>query len=158
MTSNYFSYDKKQVLQALRYHFITRKEIRIMMILVNLFAIVSVIFYFSHKIQPLTFLVSSILWFVVMIAFWFLLPNIIFRKAETFKDHFRVLLQDQHLFLENERGSKSWPWSVFKTLLESPYFFHLYFDSRSFFLIPKDAFNGDDLHEARKIFKAKIPD
>jgi hypothetical protein len=34
-----FTYDKKQVLQALRYHFLSRKEIRLMIILVNVFAL-----------------------------------------------------------------------------------------------------------------------
>lgn len=156
MTSKEFSYNKGKVLQALRYHFITRKEIRVMMILVNVFAIVSASLYFMHKISPIAFLVSSVLWFSLMIAFWFVLPNMIYKKAATFKDHFKVSLQDQHLFLENERGSKSWPWNVFSSMIESPHFFHLYFDSRSFFLIPKEAFEGDDLYEARKIFKSKI--
>lgn len=156
MISKDFTYNKSKVLQALRYHFITKKEIRIMMILVNLFAILSVSFYFWHKIQPLTFLVSSILWFTVMIAFWFILPNIIFKNSATFQDHFKVLLANEHLVLENERGSKSWPWTSFSSIIESPYFFHLYFDSRSFFLIPKDAFEGDELYKARTIFNSKI--
>ena len=127
-----------------------------MMIVVNVFAIVSAAFYFMHKISPLAFLVSSVLWFTLMIAFWFVLPGMIYRKAETFKDHFMVTLQDQHLFLENERGSKSWPWTAFSSMIESPHFFHLYFDSRSFFLIPKEAFEGESLHEARVIIKSKI--
>ena len=156
MTSAYFGYNKKQVLQALRYHFISRREIRVMMIVVNIFAIVSAAFYFSHKISPLAFLVSSVLWFSLMITFWFVLPNVIYKKASTFKDHFKVSLEDQHLFLENEKGSKSWPWTAFSTLVESPHFFHLYFDSRSFFLIPKGAFEGDTLVEARSVFKSKI--
>ena len=41
MVSEYFTYNKGKVIQALRYHFITRKEIKGMMILVNVFAIVS---------------------------------------------------------------------------------------------------------------------
>jgi hypothetical protein len=91
-----------------------------------------------------------------MISFWFILPKLIYRKAATFKDRFKVTFEDQHMFLENDRGSKSWPWTAFSTFMESPYFFHLYFDSRSFFLIPKEAFEGDDVFEARKILKEKI--
>jgi hypothetical protein len=40
--------------------------------------------------------------------------------------------------------------------MESPHFFHLYFDARSFFIVPKDAFKDEDLHEARKILSTKI--
>ena len=156
MTSSFFTYSKPKVIQALRYHFITRREIKIMIILVNVFAILSAALFFFKKISPLAFLVSSVLWFTLMIAFWFILPYSIYKKAATFKDGFTVTLQDQHLYLENDRGSKSWPWTAFSSVIESPHFFHLYFDSRSFFLIPKSAFEGDDLHTARNFLAGKI--
>lgn len=156
MTSSFFTYNKRKVIQALRYHFITRREIKIMIILVNVFAIVSAALFFFKKISPLAFLVSSVLWFTLMIAFWFILPYSIYKKAATFKDGFTVSLEDQHLFLENNRGGKSWPWTAFSSFIESPHFFHLYFDTRSFFLIPKEAFEGDDVHDARKFFSKKI--
>jgi hypothetical protein len=156
MTSNLFSYDKGKVLQALRYHFITRKEIKIMMILVNVFSIVSATLFFFKKITPLAFLVSAVLWFALMILFWFLLPKMIYKKAQTFQDKFKAILSTDEFALENERGRKGWAWQEFSTFMESPHFFHLYFNSRSFFIVPKDAFEGDNLHEARNIFKEKI--
>lgn len=149
-------YEKPKVIQALRYHFITRREIKIMIVLVNVFAILSAALFFFKKISPMAFLVSSFLWFTLMIAFWFILPYSIYRKAATFKDGFTVSLEAHHLFLENDRGSKSWPWTAFSSFVESPHFFHLYFDSRSFFLIPKSAFEGDDVHIARKFIAGKI--
>lgn len=156
MTSSFFTYNKQKVIQALRYHFITRREIKTMIILVNIFAILSAALFFFKKISPLAFLVSSILWFTLMIAFWFILPYSIYKKAATFRDGFKVSLEEQHLFLENDRGSKSWPWTAFSSFIESPHFFHLYFDSRSFFLIPKDAFQGDTVHAARTFLANKI--
>ena len=156
MTSSYFTYNKPKVLQALRYHFISRKEIKLMIILVNIFAIVAAGLYFFKKVSAYAFLGSSFLWFILMISFWFILPNIIYRKAATFKDRFKVSFEDQHMFIENERGSRSWPWTAFSSVIESPHFFHLYFDSRSFFIIPKKAFEGDSLYEARQLLNAKI--
>lgn len=156
MTSSFFGYDKNKVIQALRYHFITRREIKVMMILVNVFAILSAMLFFFKKISPYAFLLSSILWFVLMILFWFILPYMIYKKSETFRDNFKAILSDQECRIENERGGRSWGWSAFSTWLESPHFYHLYFSSRSFFLIPKDAFEGDDVHEARRIFRDKI--
>lgn len=156
MISSYFSYTKPKVIQALRFHFISRREIKIMIILVNVFAILSAVLYYFGKVSPVSFLLSSGLWFILMISFWFVLPAIIYRKASTFKDRFKVVLEDQHFFLENERGSRSWPWTAFSKMIESPYFFHLYFDSRSFFLIPKEAFEGESVVEARSILKEKI--
>jgi hypothetical protein len=156
MTSSYFTYSKPKVLQALRYHFITRKEIKIMVILVNVFAIVAASFYFFKKVSAYVFLGSSFLWFSLMISFWYVLPNIIYRKSATFKDRLKVSFEPQHMFIENERGSRSWPWTAFSSMLESEYFFHLYFDSRSFFIIPKDAFEPEEISEARKFLKDKI--
>jgi YcxB-like protein len=157
MRSNYFTYDKKKVIQALRYHFITRREIKLMIILVNLFAILSAILFYMHKIQSLHFFLFSVMWFVMMIVFWFLLPNLIYRKSATFKDRLRVDLLNEDFRIENEKGGQSWPYTKFSTWMESPHFFHMYFNPRSFFIVPKDAFEGDDVHEARKILVAHIP-
>jgi len=156
MTSEFFTYNKQKVIQALRYHFISRKEIKVMMVLVNVFAILSAGLFFFKKISPFAFLISSMLWFVMMILFWFLLPRIIYKRAGTFKDRFRATLNEEGFSIENERGSRKWEWNKFSTWMESPHFFHLYFNPRSFFIVPKDAFTGDDEHAARKILTTQI--
>lgn len=127
-----------------------------MMVIVNVFAIVSAGLFYWKKISPLAFLVSSVLWFVLMIVFWFLLPRTIYRRSATFRDKFKVTLSDSMFTIENEKGRRSWPWKDFSTWLESPYFFHLYFDNRSFFIVPKDAFEEADLPEVRKTLKTNI--
>jgi hypothetical protein len=157
MTSSFFTYNKQKVLQALRYHFISRKEIKWMIILVNVFAILSAVLSFFKFVSPVAFLLSSGLWFILMISFWWVLPYLIYKRAATFKDTFKVSFEEHHFFLENQRGgSKSWPWSAFSQLIESPHFYHLYFDSRSFFLIPKSAFEEESLPEVRKFLREKI--
>lgn len=79
-----FGYDKKQVLQALRYHFITRPEIKVLLILVNVFTIVTAVLVYLHKIQPLSFLIFSLLWFLLLITVWKVLPSTIYKKSKTF--------------------------------------------------------------------------
>ncbi len=96
------------------------------------------------------------LWFLMMILFWFLLPNIIYKRAQTFKDRFKATLGNNELVIENDRGSRSWEWSEFSTWMESPHFFHLYFNARSFFIIPKEAFAGEEEYAARKILAVNI--
>lgn len=150
-----FSYDKGQVIQALRYHFITRREIRLLMILVNVFAIFAAVLFYFRKILPLAFLLSSALWMGLMGAFWFFLPYSIYRKERTFKDHFKASLEDGHFFITNGAGGRTWSWREFSNYLETPHFFHLYFDSRSFFLLPKGAF-GEDVAKARAILRENI--
>lgn len=156
MTSSFFTYNKAKVIQALRYHFISRREIKIMMILVNVFAVVSAALFYLKEISPLAFLISSVMWFFLMILFWYILPNTIYRQAKTFKDRLKVYLSDTGFTIENDLGNKSWEWNNFSSWMESPHFYHLYFNPRSFFIVPKDAFEGDDVHEARKILEHKI--
>ena len=155
MTIN-FTYDKRQVLQALRYHFITRPELRIMIILVNVFALASAALFYFKKITPLAFLIGTFLWIALMISIWFILPGVVYRRAATFQDHFTMNFEDDKFTLGNERGSRSWAWSALSTFIESPHFFHLYFDSRSFFLIPKSGFRDkDEVFEFRQLIREK---
>lgn len=152
-----FTYNKGQVLQALRYHFISRPEIRIMIIVVNVFALLSAALFYFRTITPLALLVGSTMWFVLMITFWFLLPGMVYRRASTFRDHFTMNFENDSFSVGNERGSRSWPWKALKNFIESPHFFHLYFDSRSFFLVPKTGFaSSDEIYELRQLLKEKV--
>jgi YcxB-like protein len=152
----HFEYEKGQVIQALRYHFISRPEIRIMIILVNVFALGSLILYAMKKITPLAFLVGSLLWVILMISFWFVLPIMVYRRAETFLHKFSMSFEQDGFSLKHERGSRSWQWDALSHFIESPNFFHLYFDSRSFFLVPKSGFRDkDEVYEMRQLLKEK---
>lgn len=153
----HFGYNKKQVIQALRYHFISRREIKILLILINVFALLSAVLFALGKVQPVAFLAFSLMWFILMLAVWTLLPRNIYKKALTFKDQFSMSFGADEVLLQNERGSQKWPWTVFSSFMESPFFFHLYFDSKSFFLVPKDAFTDlKGLQEVRAMLREKI--
>jgi hypothetical protein len=153
----HFEYDKKQVLNALRYHFISRPEIKILLIIVNLFTILSAVLFYMHKIRPLSFLLFSFMWFILLITFWTWLPLNIYKRSQTFKDQFSMDFNENEVVLQTERGSHSWAWNDFSSFLETPYFFHLYFSSRSFFLVPKEAFATlESLQETRNLLKRKL--
>jgi signal transduction histidine kinase len=152
-----FEYSKPKVIQALRYHFLTRPEIRIMLILVNVFALFSAALFYFGKIRPFAFLISTTLWIFLFISFWYMLPGIVYRRASTFKDHFTMQFSDAEFSIGNERGSRGWPWSALTDYRESPHFFHLYFDARSFFLVPKtDYMESDQVLALRELLKTKV--
>ena len=145
------------VIQALRYHFISRPEVKILLIVVNVFAVIAATLFFLKKVSAVAFLLSSLLWMLLMVAFWNILPNTVYKKAETFKQSFRLIFGEAGIKLETERGFTEWEWKNFSTWFESPNFIHLYFDSRSFFLIPKYAFLDEDaIITFRKLLKEKI--
>ena len=153
----YFGYQKAQVMQALRYHFISRREIKLMIILVNVFAAFAIILFLAKKVQPVAFLMSSFLWVVLMISFWFILPMVVYRRAITFKHEFSMDFNDEGFTLRHAKGFKEWPWTALKNYLESPHFFHLYFDTRSFFLVPKSGCKDvEEVQELRALIKSKV--
>lgn len=151
-----FSYDKSKTLQALRYHFISRKEIKVMMILVNVFAVISAILFYTKKIRPEPFLLGSAIWVFMMLAIWYILPYSIYKKAATFQDNFIIQFSTSNIRLENSRGYTNWTWNQFSRFFESPHFFHLYFDEKSFFLVPKENMTEDMRHELRGLLNNNI--
>ncbi|HET6995371.1 MAG TPA: YcxB family protein, partial [Chitinophagaceae bacterium] len=140
----HFGYERAQVLQALRYHFISRPEIKAMLIVVNVFALISITLYALQKITATAFLVGSGLWIVLMISFWFIMPLMVYKRAETFQHSFTMRFEPEVFILSHERGSRTWSWEALSNFIESPHFFHLYFDSRSFFLVPKSGCKDRD--------------
>src|SRR5258705_4660926 len=140
----YFGYNKGQVLQALRYHFINPAIMRIMIIVVNVFAIICLTFYILGKTGPMPFFLASFLWMSFMVSVWFLLPGVVYRKTATYKHNFSMDFTEDSFTLSHENGSKTWPWTVLKKYLESPNFFYLYFATNSFILVPKDGCRDRD--------------
>jgi hypothetical protein len=151
-----FTYDKRKVLQALRYHFIWQPEIRILFIIVIVFDITSAVLYIIGKIHPEPFLLGSFIWLLFILSFWFILPNSIYRKSATFKDSFLVDFGNNTVTLQNQRGHVQWEWNQFVKFFESPNFFHFYFSAKAFFLLPKDNMNDEFRHHLRVLLKEKI--
>ena len=152
-----FGYNKKEVIDGLRGHFIGRAEIRILSIAINVFAIVSFILFAMGKIPYLPFLIFAVLWFSLIVSIRWLLPLSIYKKSATFKDNFVLSLTDQGVLLKTKKGNQLWRWEDFSGFKETIYFFHVYFNSSSFFMIPKDAFKDiTEIQAARKLLKERI--
>ena len=78
-------FHKSQVIQGLRYHFIKQSEIKALMVVVNVYAITTAILLYYKKIRPELFLLGSLLWVVLMLLFWYILPWWFYRKTQLFK-------------------------------------------------------------------------
>jgi len=152
-----FGYDKKQVLDGLRSHFFGMAEIRFLFILINLFAILSAILFYFKKIQALSFLIFSLLWFLLWVSVRRLLPLSIYKKSETFQDHFTLSMEERGVLLETQKGTQIWQWNEFSEYKETIHFFILYFNRRSFFMVPKDAFKDiAEIQIARQLLRTRI--
>jgi hypothetical protein len=92
----------------------------------------------------------------MMLAVWYILPYSIYTKSSTFKETFTFFLNDENIVLQNHKGEVTWKWNQFSSFFESPNFFHLYFTSKTFFLIPKDEIGDEVRHELRGLFNKHI--
>ncbi|MFX7853814.1 hypothetical protein ABTK08_19890, partial [Acinetobacter baumannii] len=81
-----------------------------------------------HKIQPQPFLIGSLVWLLLLVGIWFVLPYSIYKKSATFKDTFIAHINNNSLRIDNEKGYVVWEWYKFIKYFESPFFFHLYFN------------------------------
>jgi hypothetical protein len=73
-----------------------------------------------------------------------------------FQQQFVAEFTELHLALENEEGQIEWQWNQFEKFIESPHFFHFYFNSKSFIIIPNDEMEDEMRHEIRGILKRNI--
>lgn len=153
----YFGYDKPKVMQALRYYYLSMKEIRFMVILVNVFALISIVLFFMKLVRPEYFLLGVFMWIAVLLSFWFILPLAIYRRTIMFRHEFGMSFNNEGFGLVQGAAPKNWPWKALKYYIESPHFFHLHFDRRTFFLIPKNENHSDDeVHELRKLIRDHV--
>ena len=148
-------YQKSQVIQGLRYHFIKQSEIKGLMLFVNIYAIITAGLLFYKKIRPELFLIGSLLWIVLMVFFWYLLPWLFYRKTSMFKQEWQFNFDSNGASLESESGRASWAWSEVTRFFESPLFFHVYFAPKSFFILPKTHFGFEDQQLIRGYFNKK---
>ncbi len=132
-------------------------DLRTLVIIINIFAILSAVLFALKKIQALPFLLFSVLWFFLWISIRRLLPLSIYKKSATFQDTFILSLEERGILLQTKKGSQLWAWGDFSGFKESVYFFHVYFNPRSFFLIPKDSFKDiTEIQAARALLKERI--
>jgi len=139
-----FTYHKPLVLQALRYHFIARREVKLLIILVNVFAIVAAALFYFKKVRPEPFFLGSLLWGAIMLSFWFILPTLIYNKSATFQEQFIVTFSEAGVNLQSERGEVFWQYQQFSHFFQSPNFYHLYIAEKSFFIIPKQGITTEE--------------
>jgi len=148
-------YQKSQVIQGLRYHFIKQPEIKGLMLFVNVYAIITALLLFYKKIRPELFLIGSLLWLLLMVFFWFLLPWIFCRKTNMFKQEWLFDFNSTGASLESNNGNAKWAWTDVSRFFESPLFFHIYFAPKSFFILPKTHFSYEDQQLIREYVQKK---
>lgn len=141
-----FSYNKEDVLNALRYHFSRRGEIKVFRNTLGILLVAALAGFFLRVVTPnaligIISMVALIVW-----AFWYVLPLSTYNKAATFKDKIQLRYSDEGLLISTRTSQhqRQLSWNNFTHLVETRKFFFLYRDKKSFLLIPTSAFENED--------------
>ena len=144
-----FTYKKEEVINALRFHFMSRGEIRVFRNTLIILLLATVIGYVFRVVNFNAMLGIVVMMVILGWAFWYLLPVSTYNKAATFRDSIRLRYNDEGMAIYTGQGERSMSWRNFSQIVETQSFFFLYRDKRTFFLIPTSAFEND---EARSQF------
>ncbi len=154
-----FSYNKEDVLNALRYHFMRRGEIKVFRNTLCILLLLALTGFFFHLVTPSALIGIIAMVAVITWAFWYLLPVSTYNKAATFKDEIKLGYSEEGLQISTRASDhqRQLYWNNFTRIVETSKFFFLYRDRKSFLLIPTSAFESDDARiNFRKLAKAKI--
>lgn len=136
----FFHYEKSDVLQALRFHFMQRREIRMfrdILMALGLFVLLS----FSLHLIGAPVLVALLLMLILLaVVFWFVLPLAIYAKTKTFQDTIRLAPNSNGLVIRTQYSERQLSWQGILMVIETKDFILLYRDYKSFFLVPARAF------------------
>lgn len=155
-----FQYDKQEVINALRFHFMNRPEMKLFKVILMLMVLFAFAGYWM-KIVTLQMLIWIFLLFIVLVlVFWYILPYSVYRKARTFREPAISLhWTDEGITIGTQRGESSLSWNRFHQVLETKHFFYLYSSNKSFFLIPTHAFaNREERIAFSELLQNQFPD
>jgi len=144
-----FRYHKTAVINALRTHFLSRRETKILRILFIVFFLIALWAYTKGIIPYALVVVLFLVIILLTIVFWFILPKSIYRKTRTFTEPSITLdFNEDGLSIGTHAGAHRLPWSSFNRILETQDFYYLYRSNNSFFLIPTSAFTDTGERES----------
>lgn len=155
-----FSYHKTSVINALRTHFLSRRETKILRILSIVLFLIA-LWAYTKGIIPYAVVVLLFLAIIALtIVFWFVLPKSIYQKTRTFTEPSITLdWNEEGLSIGTHAGARRLPWNSFRRVLETPDFYYLYRSSNAFFLIPSAAFaNSTDRESFSQLLRRHFSD
>ncbi|PUZ27804.1 YcxB-like protein [Chitinophaga costaii] len=145
-----FSYKKNEVLNALRYHFLHRGEVKVFQITLLIFLLFTITGYLFHVVNRNALACITGMTLLIAWSFWYLLPVSTYNKAATFQDNIRLQVNEEGMTITTgQGGDRLLGWQRFSQVVETQKFIYLYRDKKSFFLIPLSAFQNT---EARSDF------
>jgi hypothetical protein len=154
-----FSYNKADVLTALRYHFMQRGEIKVYRITLAILLLITLMGFFFNLVTSSALIGIFAMVAIIVWAFWYLLPLSTYNKAATFKDEIKLGYSEEGLLISTRASDhqRQLYWNNFTRLVETRKFFFLYRDKKSFLLIPTSAFENDAARNSfSNLVKGKI--
>ncbi|MHB1921163.1 MAG: YcxB family protein [Chitinophagaceae bacterium] len=154
-----FNYDKKEVIGALRYHFLNRGEIGVLRWTLLIFFLLTLIGNFFHLVQLPVVIAVLLMVCLLFLIFWYLLPFSIFNKSATFQESIHLSAKEDYLSIGTRFSERRVAWTSFIRVVQTRDFLFLYRDKKTFFLIPVNGWKDEqEFTDFYQLLRRKIKD
>ncbi len=144
-----FRYSEKDYVRALRAHYAARLRLPWDIAAIIGAAVLGVwLWYSSLRWLGMILLAISAVFALMLIAAFFVIPPIVFRREPKFRDEYSLTFSPEGIHFRTAQIDSHLQWSMYSQALIGPHSFVLYYGNRSFTVIPRRVFENKDQENA----------
>ena len=141
-----FRYSEIDYVRALRAHYADR--LRLWLDICAAVAVGAAGIYLWPSLSSKVFLGASIAFAVILLAAFFVIPPLIFRREPKFRDKYSLTFSPEGIHFQTAHIDSHLAWDLYSRALVDAHSYVLYYGSRTFTVIPKRVFQNNQQQEA----------
>jgi hypothetical protein len=145
-----FRYQERDYVRALRAHYASRLSLRLDIVVAIVLLASGVYLWRSPSLHGLgvTFVVIAIVFALMLIAAFAVIPPLVFRREPKFRDEYSLTFSPEGIHFQTAHIDSKLLWSMYSRALIDAHSYVLYYGSRQFTVIPKRVFKSAEEQEA----------
>ncbi|MGH9745289.1 MAG: YcxB family protein [Candidatus Acidiferrales bacterium] len=155
-----FRYSELDYVRAMRAHYasVLRLKLDIAAIIVTASLGVYFLLTSDSRWYGIGLLGLSVLLALMLLAAFFAIPRVIFRRETKFKDEYFLAFSSERIHFRTQHIDSALQWNMYSRALTDAHSYILYYGTRSFTVIPKRVFKSADEQAAfERLLSQKIP-
>lgn len=156
-----FRYSELDFVRAMRAHFASRLRLKLDLAIAIAAALLGIYVWQSLNLPwyGIPLLGLSVLFVLLLIAAFSLIPGLIFRREAKFRDEYSLTFSSDGIHFRTNHIDSQLQWGMYSRALVDTHSFILYYGSRSFTAIPKRVFkNAEQQASFERLISQKIPE
>ena len=141
-----FRYSKEDVVRAMRAHYSSALRLRIDGALAILLLAVGIYWFRSpdSKWPAIFCFIASGALLLILVAAFVLIPHLVFSRQSKYRDDYSLTFSDGGIHFRTVHIDSQLQWNLYTHALVNAHSYLLYYGSRTFTIIPKRVFRGQE--------------